>query len=430
MSGAGVIREENSPTCTLKTLVLTPSLQKPGGIQRYTRTLQRALQDLLGGSSVRLIAAEEPEVGANGKLALPATARLRFAWRAISGAVRWRTDLVICTHLSLGPFGWMARALTGRPYWVVVHGIEAWGRLPFTKRVALAHADRVIVTSVFSREQVVKRHGINPERVASLPCALDETLLNVEPANNRLSRSLSDMQRVVLTVARMIASERYKGHDVVLRSLPLVLDKIPHLTYVIVGDGDDRPRLEKLTVELGLTQHVAFTGPISDSELAALYRRSEIFVLPSRTIIDERDSKGEGFGIVFLEAMAFGKPVIGPNYGAPTEIIRDGIDGLLTEAESCASVADAILLLLSAPETARRMGDAGSQRVRDRYCYSAFRDRLSHLVAAASEPSPRLYVGRVLEVLVAIWIITINVMYYAQFRNLLIARFGRYLLWH
>jgi phosphatidyl-myo-inositol dimannoside synthase len=356
--------------------MLTPSLQNPGGIQRYIRTLQSSLEDLLGAASVRVVAAEEPLIGKRGQLALPASSRLRFARQAVSEAVRWCPDLVICTHLSLGPFGWMARALTGRPYWVVVYGIEAWGRLPFTKRMALSHADRVIVISAFSREQIVKRHGINAERILSLPCAVDETLLNVEPANNGLSRSLSEQQRVVLTVARMIASERYKGHDVVLRSLPLVVGKVPNLTYVIVGDGDDRPQLEKLTNELGLTEHVAFTGSVSDSELAALYRRSEIFVLPARTVIDDRDSKGEGFGIVFLEAMAFGKPVIGPNCGAPTEIIRDGIDGLLVNAENPASVADALSRLLAAPDKARRMGDTGGRRVREQYSYAAFRNLL------------------------------------------------------
>src|ERR1700690_3714949 len=146
---ARVIQEDNLPATGLRTLVLTPSLQNPGGIQRYTRTLHRALVDLLGAANVRMIAASEPQVGAGGELALSATARLRLVRQAISEAVRWRPDLVICTHLSLGPFGWMARALTGRPYWVVVHGIEAWGCLPLAKRMALSHADRVIVTSVF-----------------------------------------------------------------------------------------------------------------------------------------------------------------------------------------------------------------------------------------------------------------------------------------
>jgi phosphatidylinositol alpha-1,6-mannosyltransferase len=188
----------------------------------------------------------------------------------------------------------------------------------------------------------------------------------------------------------MIASERYKGHDIVLRSLPSVADRIPDLTYVVVGDGDDRPRLEKLASELGVTEHVVFTGSVTDSELAALYRRSEIFVLPARTVVDDRDSKGEGFGIVFLEAMAFGKPVIGPNYGAPTEIIRDGIDGLLVEAENATSVADAIVRLLAAPEKARRMGDTGGRRVREQYSYMAFRSLLcQHLGHAPTHTQRR-----------------------------------------
>jgi phosphatidylinositol alpha-1,6-mannosyltransferase len=373
---ARVIEDDSYPELTFRTLVLTPSLLNPGGIQRYTRTLQHALEDLLGAPSVHAVAAAEPEVGAGGKLALPLSARLRFAWQAISEAVRWHPNLIICTHLSLGPFGWMVRALTGRPYWVVVHGIESWDRLPLAKRKALSRADRVIVTSAFSREQVVKRQRIDPQRISSLPCTLDETLLNVEPASDGPSRFLSGQQRVVLTVARMIASERYKGHDVVLRALPSLVDKIPDLTYVVAGDGDDRPRLEKLANELGLTKHVIFTGSVSDSELAALYRRSEIFVLPARTVIDDCDSKGEGFGIVFLEAMAFGKPVIGPDYGAPAEIIRDGIDGLLVKAENATSVANALSSLLAAPETARRMGDSGGLRVREQYSYQAFRDIL------------------------------------------------------
>ncbi len=433
--------------------MLTPSLQNPGGIQRYTRTLQRALEDVLGDANVRMIAASEPQVAAGGKLALPASARLRFAGQALSEAVRWRPDLVICTHLSLGPFGWMARALTARPYWVVVHGIEAWDRLPFSKRMALSHADRVIVTSVFSSEQIVKRHGIDPQRISSLPCTLDETLLNVEPANNGLLQSLSDCQRVVLTVARMIASERYKGHDVVLRSLPSIVDKIPNLTYVIVGDGDDRPRLEKLTKELGLTEHVVFTGPVSDSELAALYRRSEIFVLPARTVVDDRDSKGEGFGIVFLEAMAFGKPVIGPDYGAPTEIIRDGESGLLVDPEDTTSVAKGLLKLLSSREAACQMGQAGKEWVHRHYSYGAFCEKLrkqldgcmtnaavgpviqrvaNNLKTSSAGPnnagprrsSARFSINNVLDVFFLLWLAVVNILYYAQFQSLAVSRLG------
>jgi glycosyltransferase involved in cell wall biosynthesis len=378
---ANVALDSNSPTAGLRTLIIAPSLQKPGGIERYTRTLQLALEDLIGGGNVRLLVSSRPTVGGAGKLALPLLAKMKIASQALWQALSWRPDLVICTHLSFGPFGWMARALTGRRYWVVLHGIEAWSRLPLAKRMAVFHADRVIVTSLFSQEQIMTRHRIDPGRVSTLPCTLDETLLSIEPASNRLSVSLPEQQRVILTVARMKASEGYKGHDVVLRSLRSVVKQIPHVTYVVVGDGDDRSRLEQLTNDLGLAEYVIFTGSVSDSELVAWYRRSEIFVLPARTVIDDISSKGEGFGIVFLEAMAFGKPVIGPNYGAPTELIRNGENGLLVNPEDTHSIEDALLTLLGDPTAAQRMGRAGEITVRTSYSYPSFRERLFQLLS-------------------------------------------------
>lgn len=376
----------------MKILLLAPRMASAGGIQRYTATLLRALKDPLRDRSVRFLAL--PEVPTRPHYGwLTTQLKWRFCWNAVWQAVRWRPDLVICTHLALGPIGWFLAKLVRRPYWIVVHGIEAWALLPYCKRTALRKADRIIVTSVFSREQVVKRHGIKSEHISSLPCTLDETLLTVEPAKNGLYRSLSDGQRVVLTVARMDASERYKGHDVVLRALPSVVARVPKLMYVIVGGGDDRPRVERITRELELTEHVVFTGEVSDSELAALYNRSEIFVLPARTVIDERKPKGEGFGIVFLEAMAFGKPVVGPNYGAPTELIRDGENGLLVEPEDTTSVAEALVKLLTNPEIAREMGRAGSDWVRRHYSYASFRERLREILAVKAETNS-VYVSR------------------------------------
>lgn len=363
--------------------MLAPSLARAGGIQRYTATLLRAVEELLGHESVRCVAM--PKVlnhGVTDSRRLPGRSKIRFAWKALWEATRWRPDLIICTHLALGPVGWFAAGFGGRPYWVVVHGIEAWGVLPRWKHAALRRAGKVIVTSAFNREQVVKRHQIEEERIASLPCALDETLLNMEPARDGLNCHLSDDRRVVLSVARMAAVECYKGHEIVLQALASVAAKVPNVTYIIVGDGDDRARLESLAKQLGVATHVVFTGEVSDAELASIYRRSEIFVLPARTVIDDHHPKGEGFGIVFLEAMAFGKAVVGPNYGAPAELIGPGIMGLLVDPESPASVADALLNLLTNPDSAREMGRIGSEWVREHYSYGCFRERLRELMMA------------------------------------------------
>jgi glycosyltransferase involved in cell wall biosynthesis len=364
----------------MKVLILAPPLAGAGGIQRYTLTLVRALRDLLGDESVRVLAIPKAPDG-NGVRRLPARSKLGFGFDAVREAVGWRPNLVICTHLALGPLGWLAKTCGGPRYWTVVHGIESWGQLPAWKRAALRRADRVIVTSAFSREQVVKRHQIDAKRLSSLPCTLDETLLNTVPAEAGAGARIPGTERVVLTVARMSAGEQYKGHDVVLRAMPSVLARIPNLTYVMVGGGDDRPRLERMTQELGLAGHVVFTGEVSDSELVALYRRSEVFVLPARTVMDEHNPKGEGFGIVYLEAMAFGKPVIGPHDGAPAELIRDGEFGLLVDPESPAAVADALFRLLNSPQEARTMGESASRWVREHYSFRSLCRRVKELLA-------------------------------------------------
>ena len=361
--------------------MLAPPLASAGGIQRYTASLIRALRDLLGDRNVRCLAIPDTANG-NGHARLSAGLKLRFGSQALLEAARWSPDLIICTHLALGPVGWLLASLRRRPYWIVAHGIEAWASLPYGKRGALRQADRVVVTSAFSREQVVKRHGIDAHRLASLPCTLDETLLTIEPARNGSHEHVPDGQHIVLTVARMAASERYKGHDVVLRALPSVVAIVPDLTYVVVGEGDDRPRLESLAKQLGLRDHVVFTGQVSEPELAAFYQRSEVFVLPALTSVDEHNPKGEGFGIVFLEAMAFGNPVIGPNYGAPAEIIRQGETGLLVDPEDASSVAEGLLKLFTNPGQAREMGKAGSNWVREHYSYASFRDRLQEVLTA------------------------------------------------
>jgi glycosyltransferase involved in cell wall biosynthesis len=365
----------------MKVLVLAPPLEKAGGIQRYTLILVRALKDLLGNQNVRCLSIPEVPDG-RGQRRFSASSKLSFVTRALWEAFRWTPDLVICSHVAMGTIGWLLGRLAHRPYWVFVYGIEAWIELPGWKRGALRRADQVIAISDFSREQVVQRHHIDENRILNLPCTLDESLLRVKLAEAGACAEIPKGRRIILTVARMAAAERYKGHDVALRALPLVVAKIPCLTYVMVGGGDDRPRLERLAQELGVAEHVIFVGEVTDWELAELYHRSEVFLLPARTVIDKYSPKGEGFGIVYLEAMAFGKPVIGPNYGAPMELIRHGETGLLVDPANPASVSEALIKLLSEPDLAREMGKAGSEWVRRYYSFDSFRQRLQDILTA------------------------------------------------
>ena len=136
---------------------------------------------------------------------------------------------------------------------------------------------------------------------------------------------------------------------------------MPDAEYLIVGDGDDRARLESRARELGITGSVQFAGSVSPEELDVCYDRCSIFAMPARTELDARAPRGEGFGIVFLEAMAHGKPVVGPRVGAPAEFIRSGEHGLLVDPANSARSPEALIELLEDPGTRAPHGRCGKE---------------------------------------------------------------------
>jgi len=178
-------------------------------------------------------------------------------------------------------------------------------------------------------ETVSAQHGV----VQSNYSILAPAFFGFEPAKNSRPKEpqTNSQSPEVLTVARLAASERYKGHDLILEAWPKVLTQAPSAKYIIVGDGDDGVRLEARTRDLGLAGSVSFKGAIFGDELHACYDRSTIFAMLARTDLDPRAPKGEGFGIVFLEAMANGKPAVGPNVGASAEFLHAGEHGLLVD---------------------------------------------------------------------------------------------------
>ncbi len=326
----------------MKVLILTPSIEKVGGVQRYSKVLIEAFEDLLGRENVSRMTLPDAQPNSHGTR-ISRLAKLWFTCRALLRTASFWPDLVVCCHVGAAPIGGLLQTAFRRPYWVIAYGIDVWCRLPNNKKRALREAERVISLSDFTSQQVVALHQVATARSVTLtPCLASEHWLKVSPSDDVLKDRGLEGCRVILTVARLDASERYKGHDVILRSLPSVIEHVPRLKYLIVGDGDDRPRLEELVHDLHLENHTVFLGEIRrDEQLAACYRACDVFALPARTVIGESDSKGEGFGIVYLEAMVFSKPIIGPNYGAPAGIIQHGKQGLLVDpVDSTAIAAD------------------------------------------------------------------------------------------
>jgi phosphatidylinositol alpha-1,6-mannosyltransferase len=358
-----------------KVLVLAPSLKSIGGIQNYTGTLVNALQVVLGSDRVRMVAVPgDPEMQDDGSFALRPSVKARFLSSAITDAISWSHDLMICAHVGLAPTARLIQRLTGVRFWVVLYGIEVWGDLPATKRSALQAAQRYVAITRFTLDATVARHGLKTHRDLILPPTLPKWRLPSPETDYQTSKGATGP--MVLTVGRIAASERYKGHDVMLEAWPAVLCRVPDAVYWIVGSGDDSARLESRARDLGITDSVHFAGSVSPEELDVCYHRCCIFAMPARTELNTRVPRGEGFGIVFLEAMAHGKPVVGPSIGAPAEFIRSGEHGLLVDPTDSHEVAEALIELLEDPARAHRMGDAGREWVAREFSFDRFCERL------------------------------------------------------
>ena len=165
-------------------------------------------------------------------------------------------------------------------------------------------------------------------------------------------------EKIILTVARL--GELYKGHDMAIRAMPLILAREPRARYVIVGDGPLRAYLERLAESLGVSQSVTFAGEVSASALDEWYARADVFTLLSRE--SPIDGSAEGYGLAFIEAGAWGKPVVGGRSGGIPDAVVEGITGFLVDPTDVAAIADVLLRVLCDGDLARRLGEHGRRR--------------------------------------------------------------------
>jgi glycosyltransferase involved in cell wall biosynthesis len=247
---------------------------------------------------------------------------------------------------------------------VCTHGVEVWEPLTRMRRMALRRADVVLAPSKYTADHVAAIQRVATQKIRVLPWALDPQFEALAPQSGKAAAPENFPEgRVVLTVGRWRADERYKGMDTLITALPRLLPRWPELQLAAVGDGDDREWLEDLAEETGVQRHVHFLSGLSYAELATCYAHCEIFALPSR---------GEGFGLVYLEAMACGKPVIGGSHGGAPEVIDDGKTGYLVPHGDAAQLATAIETLLADPALEQEMGRRGKQRVENEFRFSVF----------------------------------------------------------
>ena len=356
----------------MKTLLLFPELfARESGIQRILRLYLKALCDLAEvGDEVSLVVLNDAEFPP-GQLQRYANEKLterrpcgggkagfiRQALRASAGA-----DRVVCGHLGQLGVAWLARCLHPRlDYYLVAHGIEVWRRYSWIERLALRRARRILCVSDFTRREMQRRIALPESQLVVVPNGLDPLF------DGTLSETMTAPgDPIILTVARLDARERYKGVDHLIEAMPAVRLVVPETRLRIIGTGSDLPRLQEMATRLGAADAVDFAGFVNDDGLSAAYRECALFALPS---------SGEGFGIVFLEAMAYGKPCLGARAGAIPEII-DGTSGVLVDYGAISQIAAKTVWALQRPWNSEQIRQRAAQ-----FSYPAFRERLRHALA-------------------------------------------------
>ncbi|MCU0523500.1 MAG: glycosyltransferase family 4 protein [Elainella sp. Prado103] len=362
---------------------------REGGIQSYVRDIFQALNLQSQNADVFLLRdqpCQHPYASDSlrfhyFKSRSPQWGRVQFTAALLTYLLKYRPTRVFCGHINLAPIVQILCQPLGIPYTVMTHGKEVWQPLPPAAQQALQQADQIWTVSRYTRDRSSLAHQLDPARIQLLPCAVDGAQFT--PGGK--SKILLDRyglagSQVLLTVARLWSGDIYKGVDVTLRALPQILLAFPDVKYLVIGRGDDQPRLAQLAHDLGIADRVVFAGFVPTEELVEHYRLADAYVMPSQ----------EGFGIVYLEAMACGVPVIAGDADGSADPLQDGELGWQVPHRDPDATAQACLELLQA-STQRDRGEPFDRRCDrswlrqqaiDRFGKASFQQRLQRLLAS------------------------------------------------
>lgn len=302
-----------------------PEICQKGGIQTFSKFLIEAARSHLEGKIAIFSKCDlrgdltkifpDQYICAFGFL--PGIFRTLFwIWKLFFWSLMHRPQLIYITHVHFAPVAMVLKKIIKQKYVVVVHGAEVWNFNKLWIKESLQDADLVLSVSEFTRSKIIKQ-GVPPEKIDIFPNTFSEKIFQMSDKNKNifLKYGVQKNDPVLLSVCRLVSSELAKGYDLVLDALLLLQSKFPSLKYIIVGEGDDRARIERRICSLRLSGKVVLAGSVADEDLALYYQNSDVFVLPS-----ER----EGFGIVFLEAIASGLPVIAARCAGAAEALLHG----------------------------------------------------------------------------------------------------------
>jgi phosphatidylinositol alpha-1,6-mannosyltransferase len=285
------------------------------------------------------------------RVSAPASVRGNLVLNAIAlrEALGFRPALTLSAHIVTSPAAAVIRRAFGARTVQYFYAKEIASK-PRLAAFAARQAHAAIAISSYTCDLLAER-GVPRSAVSLIAPGVD---LPHDPP------PLPAQRPTFVTIARL--ADRYKGHDVLIEALAVVRERVPDVEWVVIGDGPLRAELEALARSRGVADSVRFIGAVSDAERDQWLRRCELLAMPSRLPGEGR--AGEGFGIVYLEAAAHGKPVVAGNAGGAVDAVLDGVTGLLVDPADPVAVGEAITRLLLDRGLASALGAAGAERAR------------------------------------------------------------------
>lgn len=314
-----------------------------GGIAYYNRCLAEVLAEMPAVRKItllpRLVKHAGDNVPAKVNFVASAAGSKRHYLQALAAQVTQPCQLVICGHINLLPMAAAVSLVKRVPLVLQVHGIDVWQAPKALHRLCVRQVSAVWSVSNYTRERMNTWAKLPASRYTIIPNTIHPERYGMAPKRaDLLQRYGLQGKKVILTLARLDSRERYKGIDEVLEALPSLLVQEPSLCYLIAGDGDDQARLATKAKQLGVADQVVFAGYVPEADKADLLRLADVFAMPGR---------GEGFGIVYLEALACGVPVVGSQLDGSREALRGGELGELADPADLVSVQACILRALN-----------------------------------------------------------------------------------
>ena len=296
----------------------------------------------------------------------------RFIYKSIRTGIK--SDVVVLSHINLLVVGFFIKIFSPKTKLVLIaHGIEVWKTFPTWKKYIMKKCDLILPVSKFTKDTMIKLNRFPEEQYRILNNCLDPFLpepLHEEKSKDLLNKyGLTKDNIILMTLTRLSAKEKYKGHDKVLYALQELINTDKNLRYLLVGKYDDaeKQRLDKLIRELELESIVVFAGFIPDEEIAAHYNLADIYIMPS---------KKEGFGIVFIEALYYGKPVIAGNKDGSVDALCNGRFGLLIDPDNQNEIVGAINKMI----TNRSDYLPDYSLLMEKFSYASYKENLKSII--------------------------------------------------